>query len=133
MRLIRCALAAATVAASAPAIGLLPYFTDLMPQSSHATQVRMVSATGTSRSNAESPQPPFTIPGAHESVPPCYSYGGPYCGWVRPYWGGCDWEWGLSFGFKNPDWLCPHDPRPSPSATPSPSDTSASAGSSSPF
>lgn len=131
MRLIRCALAAATVAASASAIGLPLFLTDWMPESSDATQVRMVSAPGIARSKAESPQPPFTIPGPQVSPPPCFSYGGPYCGWVATYWGGCDKEWGLSYGFKNPDWICPHDPRPSPSATPSPSDTSASAGSSS--
>jgi hypothetical protein len=121
MRLIRCGLAAATVAVSASAIGLPLSFTDWMPQISGATQVRMVSAPGISRSKAESPQPPFANPGPQLSAPPCYSYGGPYCGWVATYWGGCDREWGLSFGIKSPYWICPHDPRPSPSDAPSPS------------
>ncbi|WP_146067828.1 hypothetical protein [Streptomyces sp. Ru72] len=150
MRLIRCGLAAATVAASASAIGLLLPATGWMPRSSDATQVRVVAASGISWSEGDSPQPPFPNTGPQASAPPCYSYGGPYCGWVGTYWGGCDREWGLSFGIKSPYRICPHDPRPSPSdtpgssgspspsgtrspsGTPSPSGTSASAGSSGP-
>lgn len=134
MRLTRGALAAATVAVSASAIGLPLFFTDWMPQSSDATQVRMVSAAGISRNKAEAPQLPVTDPGPQASAPPCYSYGGPYCGWVREYRGGCDKEWGLSYGIKDPDWICRHDPRPSPSATrsssasPSPTETSSPSG-----
>lgn len=127
MRLIRCALAAATVAASASAIGLPLFFTDWMPQSSGATQVRMVNAPGLPRGKGESPQAPFANPGPQERDGRCDNYGGPYCGWVRKYWGGCDREWGLSYGFKH-DHLCRHDPRPSPSATSSPSDTSSPSG-----
>ncbi|MFI6357775.1 hypothetical protein ACIBJF_35265 [Streptomyces sp. NPDC050743] len=127
MHLIRGVLAAATVAASTSAVGLA-FFADWMPRSADATQVRMVSAAGLSRGEAESSQSPSTEPVPQQSALPCWSYGGPYCGWVGTYWGGCDEEWGLSFGFKNPDWLCPHDPLPSPSASLSPSGTSASSG-----
>ncbi|MFJ9844614.1 hypothetical protein ACIRYZ_30040 [Kitasatospora sp. NPDC101155] len=117
MRLTRGALAAATVAASVSAFGLPLLLMDRTPHGSDATRVRMVGVSGTSLSNAESSWPLSTNPGPQESARPCYSYGGPYCGWVGAYWGGCDREWGLSFGIKNPNWICPHDPRPSPSAT----------------
>jgi hypothetical protein len=127
MHLIRGVLAAATVAASTSAVGLA-FFADWMPRSADATQVRMVSAAGLSRGEAESSQSPSAEPVPQQSALPCWSYGGPYCGWVRTYWGGCDEEWGLSFGFKNSDWLCPHDPLPSASASLSPSGTSASSG-----
>ncbi|MFE0329275.1 hypothetical protein ACFW08_21295 [Streptomyces sp. NPDC058960] len=156
MRLIRYGLAAATVAASASAIGLPLSITGWMPRSPDATQVRVVSASGISPSEtepaqppsetesaqppseAESAQPPFPNPGPQAWARPCYSYGGPYCGWVGTYWGGCDREWGLSFGIKSPYWICPHDPRPSPSdppassASPSPSDTPSPSGTPSP-
>lgn len=124
MRLTRCALAAASVAASVSAFGL-PLF--LMNRTSHGsddTRVRMVGSSGTSLSRAESSWPLSTNPGPQESVRPCQSYGGPYCVWVGKYWGGCDREWGLSFGIKSPNLICPHDPRPSSSATSEPSASS---------
>ncbi|MFJ9445182.1 hypothetical protein ACIRRH_25440 [Kitasatospora sp. NPDC101235] len=126
MRLTRCALVAATVAACASAFGLPLFFMDRMSHGSDATRVRMVSASGTSWSKAGSSWPLSTNPGPQGSVRPCQSYGGPYCGWVEIYWGGCDKEWGLSFGIKNPDRICPHDPRPSSSATPEPTESSSS-------
>ncbi|MFE7524493.1 hypothetical protein ACFU7Y_02045 [Kitasatospora sp. NPDC057542] len=127
MRLTRCALVAAMVAASASAFGLPLFFMDRMSHGSDATRVRMVSSSGTSQSRAESSWPLSTNPGPQESVRPCHSYGGPYCGWVEIYWGGCDREWGLSFGIKNPGRICPHDLRASSSAT---SDSTESSGSS---
>lgn len=126
MRLTRCALVAATVAASASAFGLPLFFMGRMSHGSDATRVRMVSASGTSWSKAESSWALSTNPGPQDSVRPCHSYGGPYCGWVGAYWGGCDREWGLSYGVKNPAWICPHDPRPSSSATPDAAESSSS-------
>ncbi|MFD7827248.1 hypothetical protein [Kitasatospora sp. NPDC059803] len=132
MRSTRRALAASIVAASASAFGLTVLFMGGTSQSSDATQVRTVNALGASQSEAESSWSPSTDPDSDDSVPRCFSYGGPYCGWVRAYWGGCDRDWGLSYGFKDPDVLCPHDPRPSPSATASPSATSSSSATPSP-
>ncbi len=132
MRSTRRALAASIVAASASAFGLTVLFMGGTSQSSDATQVRTVNALGTSQSEAESSWSPSTDPDSDDSVPRCFSYGGPYCGWVRAYWGGCDRDWGLSYGFKDPDVLCPHDPRPSPSATASPSATSSASAKPSP-
>jgi hypothetical protein len=129
MRLTRCALAASAAAASASAFGLPLLLTDSTPRTSDVGQVRMVGAVGTSRSEAELPWPFSTDPGGQDPAPPCSSYGGPYCGRVRTYWGGCDRDWGLSYGIKNPEVLCRHDPRPSPSAAAS-SSSSASSGSS---
>ncbi|MEW2159586.1 hypothetical protein AB0950_30550 [Streptomyces sp. NPDC007189] len=131
MRLTRCALAAATVTVSASAVALSFFYTHFTAPSSDVEQVRMVSAMGAARSKAESPEPSAMDPLPKVWEPPCYSYGGPYCGWVREYRGGCDWEWGLSYGIKDPRVLCPHDPRPSPSAAasssagPSPSESTA--------
>ncbi|WP_231591496.1 hypothetical protein, partial [Saccharothrix sp. ST-888] len=105
MRLTRCAFVASTVAASASAFGLPPFFPDWTSQASDATQVGMVSAAGASRIEAESPQLPFTTPGPQGSAPPCHSYAGPYCGWVGTYWGRCATDSGLSFGFKTPDFI----------------------------
>ncbi|MBO1418273.1 hypothetical protein J0670_27150, partial [Streptomyces sp. FH025] len=51
---------------------------------------------------------------------------------MRTYWGGCDWDWGLSYGFKNPDLLCFHDPRPKPTDTPSAAATPSASATSSP-
>ncbi|MFD0396598.1 hypothetical protein ACFVHI_00720 [Kitasatospora sp. NPDC127121] len=132
MRSTRRALAASIVAASASAFGLTVLFMGGTSQSSDATQVRTVNALGASQSEAESSWSPSTDPDSDDSVPRCFSYGGPYCGWVRAYWGGCDRDWGLSYGFKDPDVLCPHDPRPSPSATASPSATSSASAKPSP-
>ncbi|WP_331743392.1 hypothetical protein [Kitasatospora sp. NBC_01300] len=123
MRTTRRALAASIAAASVSAFGLALLFTGGTSQSSDATQVRTVNALGASQSEAESSWSPSTGPDSDDLVPRCFSYGGPYCGWVRAYWGGCDRDWGLSYGFKDPDVLCPHDPRPSPSAAASPSAT----------
>ncbi|MEU6969582.1 hypothetical protein AB0A71_17905 [Kitasatospora aureofaciens] len=131
MRLTRCALAAASVAASVSAFGLPLFLMDRISHGSDAARVRMVGASGTSLGKAESSWPLSTNPGPQESVRPCHSYGGPYCERVAAYWGGCDREWGLSFGIKNPNWICPHDPRPTSSATPTPSATPTSSGSSS--
>ncbi|TQK98555.1 hypothetical protein FB563_3588 [Streptomyces puniciscabiei] len=135
MRLTRCALAAATAAASASAVALLFFPPHWSSWGSDVTQVRTVSAMGASRDRTEPPEPSVTDPVPQASAPPCRSYGGPYCGWVRAYRGGCDWVWGLSYGIKDPDVPCPHDPRPSPSAAasssaaPSPSESTASSGS----
>ncbi|MGQ5636218.1 MULTISPECIES: hypothetical protein [unclassified Streptomyces] len=133
MRLTRCALAAATVAACASAVAVPFVATHFTSPGSGVEHVRMVSALGAERIRAESPEPSPVDPSPQTPpAPPCRSYGGPYCGWVRAYHGGCDWVWGLSYGIKDPDFLCPHDPRPSPSAaasssaSPSPSGATSS-------
>ncbi|MEU6774904.1 hypothetical protein [Streptomyces sp. NPDC046759] len=51
---------------------------------------------------------------------------------MRTYWGGCDKEWGLSYGVKDPNWLCPHDPLPSASASASSSASASASASASP-